>query len=244
MEKFTKELRDTYAIEIVQSIDDVVRNSDAILLESVDGAVHYEQLKEIIAWKKPVFVDKPFSLNTKEAKKMVQLSKRYGAPLMSSSALRYSESLTRIMHNSEKGEIIGADCFGPMELNQAGYFWYGIHIVEMLFAILGQGVKSVKTVKTVDHDVFTAVWNDGRIGTIRGNRKGNNQFGAVIHFEKGSEYVNADLDIKPYYASLLEQIMNFFIDGNTRVPLEETTEIIRFLEAATESSYSGEEVII
>ncbi|SDN57399.1 Predicted dehydrogenase [Psychrobacillus sp. OK028] len=244
MEKFTKELRDNYSIEIVQSIEDVVRNSDAILLESVDGAVHYKQLKEIIAWKKPVFVDKPFSLNTKEAKKMVELANRFGTPLMSSSALRYSESLTRILQTSEKGEIIGADCFGPMDLNQAGYFWYGIHAVEMLFTILGQGAKSVKTVKTVDHDVLTAVWKDGRIGTVRGNRKGNNQFGAVIHFEKGSEYVNADLDIKPYYASLLEQIMIFFTDENTRVPLEETTEIIRFLEAATESSFSGEEIII
>lgn len=244
VEKFTNKLRDTYAIKIVPSIEDVVINSDAILLESVDGAVHYEQLKEIIAWGKPIFVDKPFSINTKEAKKMVELATEYGTPLMSSSALRYSENLTRILQNSEKGEVIGADCFGPMELNQAGYFWYGIHTVEMLFTILGQGAKSVKTVKTTDHDVLTAVWNDGRIGTVRGNRRGNNQFGAVIHFEIGSEYVNVDLDIKPYYASLLEQIMKFFVDGNTRVPLEETIEIIRFLEAATESSNNGEEVII
>ncbi len=175
---------------------------------------------------------------------MVELATDHGTPLMSSSALRFSESLTRILQNSEKGEVIGADCFGPMELNQAGYFWYGIHTVEMLFVILGQGAKSVKTVKTADHDVLTAVWNDGRIGTVRGNRKGNNQFGAVIHFEKGSEYVNVDLDIKPYYASLLEQIMKFFADGKTRVPLEETIEIIRFIEAATESSCSGKEVII
>ena len=244
MEKFTNALRDNYAIEIVLSIEEVVKNSDAVLLESADGTVHYEQLKEIVAWQKPIFVDKPFSLNTKDAKQMVEIAEEYGTPLMSSSALRFSEGITRILQNSAKGEVIGADCFGPMELNQAGYFWYGIHIVEMLFAILGQGAKSVKTIKTADHDILIAVWNDGRIGTVRGNRKGNNQFGAVIHFEKGSEYVNVDLDIKPYYASLLEQIMKFFISGNTGVPLAETIEIIRFIEAATISSYKGEEVTI
>lgn len=244
VEKFTEELKNNYDVRIVSSIEEVANNSDAILLESVDGAVHYEQIKEIISRQKPIFVDKPFSVNTYEARKMVELAAYYGTPLMSSSALRYSESLNNILNNTDKGEIIGADCFGPMEINQAGYFWYGIHTVEMLFTILGQGASSVKTVKTANHDVLIAKWKDGRIGTVRGNRKGNNQFGAVIHFEKGSEYVNVDLDDKPYYASLLEQIMGFFADGNTRVPLEETIEIIRFIEAATDSSCKGEDIVI
>lgn len=244
MEKFTEELRSNYDVRIASSIEEVANNSDAILLESVDGAVHYAQLKEIVSWRKPIFIDKPFSLNTTDAKKMVELATYYDTPLMSSSALRYSESLIQKLNNIDKGEVIGADCFGPMDINQAGYFWYGIHTVEMLFTILGQGARSVKTSKTANHDLLVAKWRDGRIGTVRGNRKGNNQFGAVIHFEKGSEYVNVDLDDRPYYASLLEQIIDFFVDGNTRVPLEETIEIIRFIEAATESSCKGEEIFV
>ena len=70
---------------------------DAILLESVDGAVHHEQLREIIAFKKPIFIDKPFSLSSKAANEMIQLAADYQTPIMSSSALRYAESLTNVL---------------------------------------------------------------------------------------------------------------------------------------------------
>lgn len=246
VEGFTKELRDNFDVKIMDSIEEVANESDAILVESVDGAVHHEQLRKLVAFKKPIFIDKPFCLSSKVAIEMIQLAMRNQTPIMSTSALRYAESLTNILRNTDRGRVIGADCFGPMELldKQQGYFWYGIHMIEMLFAILGQGAKSVTTIADKEHDVITGVWTDGRIGTVRGNRKGNTQFGALIHFEHGTEYVDFNVKQKPYYASLLEQIMDFFHDGISRVPLSETSEVIRFVEAANESSHYGKTVII
>src|SRR5690554_4706448 len=46
VEQFTNELRDTYGVRIVDSIEAVAEASDAILLESVDGRVHREQLEK------------------------------------------------------------------------------------------------------------------------------------------------------------------------------------------------------
>lgn len=246
VEGFTKEISNNYNVKIVDSIEQVAYECDAILLESADGAVHYEQLRKIIAHKKPVFIDKPFSLSSNVANDMIQLAADYQTPIMSTSALRYAESLTTALNNANKGKVIGADCFGPMDLQatQPGFFWYGIHTVEMLFTILGQGSKSVTVISNKEHDVITGVWEDGRFGTIRGNRKGNTQFGALIHFEQGSEYIEINLDQKPYYASLLEQIVDFFRDGNSRVPLRETNEVIRFIEAANESSRDGKTIIL
>lgn len=117
-------------------------------------------------------------------------------------------------------------------------------MVEMLFTVLGSGSKSIKTITNPEHDLITGVWKDGRIGTIRGNRVGNNQFGVLIHFELGTEYIDISLNEKPYYASLLEQVLDFFQDGIPRVPLNETKEIIRFVEACNESSLSGKTVIL
>ncbi|HJF31292.1 MAG TPA: Gfo/Idh/MocA family oxidoreductase [Sporosarcina psychrophila] len=246
IEGFTRELRDSFDVEIVDSIEEVAHESDAILLESVDGASHHEQLQKLVAFKKPIFIDKPFSLSSKVAIEMIQLAAGNQTPIMSTSALRYAESLSKVLRNTDKGRVIGADCFGPMELQgkQQGFFWYGIHMIEMLFTILGQGSKSVKAITDKDYDVITGVWEDGRIGTVRGNRKGNTQFGALIHFEQATEYVDINLIQKPYYASLLEQIMGFFRDGISRVPLSETKEVIRFVEAANESSHSGKMIII
>jgi len=246
VEGFTKELRDNFDVKIVDSIEEVANESDAILLESVDGAVHHKQLRKLVEFKKPIFIDKPFCLSSKVAIEMIQLAMSNQAPIMSTSALRYAESLTNVLRNTDRGRVIGADCFGPMEIlcKQQGFFWYGIHMIEMLFTILGQGSKSVTTITDNDHDVITGVWEDGRIGTVRGNRKGNTQFGALIHFEQGTEYVDINLNQKPYYASLLEQIMDFFRDGISRVPLSETKEIIRFVEASNESSHYEKTIII
>ncbi|MFC4557983.1 Gfo/Idh/MocA family protein [Virgibacillus kekensis] len=243
---FTNELNDNYDVKIVDSIEIVAKEVDAILLESVDGRVHLEQIKKIISYKKPIFIDKPFSLQKDEAEEMVQLAKEYQTPIMSTSALRFAEALTDVLSKSDKGEIIGADCFGPMELQekQPGFFWYGIHAIEMLFAILGEGAREVTVTTNKEHDIIVGLWQEGRLGMVRGNRKGNGQFGAVIHFEQGSEYVDINAHGKPYYASLLDQIMAFFQDGIPRVSINETIEVIRFIEAANESRVTGNTVLI
>jgi len=246
VEKFTQELRENYDVQMVQTKEQLADECDAILLESVDGTVHFEELKSIVSYRKPIFIDKPFSLDSKVATEMVNLSEKYGTPIMSSSALRFAEGLTKILHENAGRQILGADCFGPMDMidRKQGYFWYGIHMAEMLYAILGSGNQSVSAISNEQHDIMTGLWNDGRIGTIRGNRKGNNQFGALIHFEDGSECMTVRAVDKPYYASLLEHIIDFFVSGIPSVPLHETMEIIRFLEAANESERLGKPVFL
>lgn len=241
---FTEEMRQTYGVPITDSIQKVAEECDAILIESVDGGTHLEQLKEVVSYQKPIFVDKPFALKTEEAQEMIRLCKEFQTPIMSTSALRYAEALTRLLEKHSHRRIIGADCFGPMEVLEEipGLFWYGIHTVEMLYTIMGRGVDTIQAVRLDEHDSITAVWENGRVGTIRGNRVGNYQFGAVIHFEDGTEFVVIRPDDKPFYASLLEEIIGFFRDGITRVPLEETVEIIRFIEAANESRETSEVV--
>ncbi|MFC4025068.1 Gfo/Idh/MocA family protein [Oceanobacillus longus] len=246
LEGFTKEIKESYSVQIMDSMEEVAFACDAILLESVDGTQHFEQLKRIIPYKKPIFIDKPFSLSSKDAKEMIQLSQNYQTPIMSSSALRFAEGLRSVMGNSIKGKIIGADCFGPMEIleKQPGFFWYGIHTIEMLFTILGVGSKEVSVKTNNDHDLLTAIWKDGRIGTVRGNRKGNNQFGAAIHFEHGTEFVSIKDNQKPFYASLLEEIVLFFQNGVSPVSINETLEIVRFIETANESRNSGKSIVL
>ncbi|CAN7191421.1 Gfo/Idh/MocA family protein [Rossellomorea sp. LjRoot5] len=245
IEKFTEAVRG-YGVEIVDSLEKAVEGTDAILLESVDGGIHLEQLRKLVVYQKPIFIDKPFSLKTNDAVEMVRLAERHHTPIMSTSALRFAEPLIKVAGRRDLGEIIGADCFGPMELqeSQPGFFWYGIHSIEMLFTLLGEGSESVVVFSNDTHVSINARWKDGRFGTVRGNRAGNHQFGALVHFEKGTEYVGIQADSKPYYVSLIEQIMDFFQDGVSRVPSNETLEIIRFIEAANESRETARPVSV
>ncbi|WP_408008544.1 Gfo/Idh/MocA family protein [Pseudalkalibacillus sp. A8] len=242
IEGITEKLKDEFLVKITESIEEVCDTADAILLTSVDGRVHLEQFERIAEFKKPVFIDKPFTVDYKEAVRIREIAHDKNIPLMSSSSLRYAEGLQNNLKSSKN--IIGADSYGPMNIveKQPGLFWYGIHSVEMLFTILGKGCRSVETTTNEDHDLVIGEWEDGRIGTVRGNRKGNNQFGALIHTESSTLFADGQMGTKPHYASLLEQVMIMFKTGEPRIDIEETVEIVRFIEAANESRRTGKKV--
>jgi predicted dehydrogenase len=244
VEGFTSELRDQYGVRMVDSPEEVAERCDAVFIESVDGRVHPEQFKRVAPFGKPVFIDKPFALSSREAREMAELAKRHRMPMMSASALRYAAGLVLELEDESKGAVIGADCYGPMaiEPTQPGLFWYGIHAVEMLYAIMGRGCIHVTASVNDDHDLIVGVWRDGRIGTVRGNRKGNNTFGALIHREKGSQFADIYAHRKPYYAGLLEHVIRMIETGEPPIDPEETIEIVRFIESANESRETGKTV--
>jgi predicted dehydrogenase len=241
LERFTQTVRDEYGVKIVASPEEVAEQSDAILLTSVDGRVHLDQFSRIVKYGKPVFIDKPFAVSAAEAKQMMELAVEHHVPMMSSSSLRYGQALVDALTSGNEDPIIGADCYGPMELQptQPGLFWYGIHAAEMLYRIMGKGCVQVTAATNEDYELVMGVWKDGRIGTIRGNRKGNKTNGAVIHRTQQSEFVDITNHPKPKYAGLLEAAMHMFQTGETSIEPEETIEIIRFLEAANESRATG-----
>ncbi|MEC0175416.1 Gfo/Idh/MocA family oxidoreductase [Paenibacillus favisporus] len=244
VDKFTAEVRDNSGVPIVQSIQEAAENADAVLLLSVDGRVHLEQFRQIVPYGKPVFIDKPFAVTTRDAKAMYRLAQEHGIPLMSCSSVRWSEGLGRALDSADQGNIIGVDTYGPMELQstQPGFYWYGIHAADMLYRSMGKGCKEVTVTTNADHDLAVGVWEDGRVGTLRGNRKGNRRFGALIHREQGTEHVDVYADGKPYYASMLEEVIRMFQTGAAPIDMTETLEVIAFLEAANESRETGRTV--
>lgn len=240
VEQYKNELVQKYGVQMAGSIEEVAAASDAVMIESVDGSTHLEQFRKVAPFGKPVFIDKPFATSLADAYEIVDLSERYDVPLMSSSSLRYAEALTNALQHGEQGEIIGADVYGPMPFvqGQPGYFWYGIHAVEMLFAIMGRNCRQVQTVCSGEHEMIAGTWEDGRIGTVRGRRQGGS-FGALLHRESGRDYVDIQAASKPYYESLLEQVIDFFRTGRSPVDLKETLEVIGFVEAANKSRETG-----
>jgi predicted dehydrogenase len=192
----------------------------------------------------PVFIDKPLTVCYQDALRLAEKAEQLGVPVMSSSALRFADGVVRTLNGC--GNVIGVDCFGPMlmEQTQPGYFWYGIHTAEMLYRMMGTGCKSIHvTVEGISH-LLTGVWKDGRIGTIRGIQMGSQGFGAAVHTESGVRFVDVNADQKPFYASLMDNVMDFFQTGQSAVPLAETLEIIRFVEAANESAATGRTVLL
>ncbi len=237
---YTQKLRDEHGVRMLGSPAEVAAEVAAILHTTVDGRIHLEQFKQIASFKKPVFLDKPFAVTSADARAIAALARKSGTPLFSSSSLRFAGAIQTALTDGRSGRIIGADFFGPLKLQptQPGFFWYGIHTAEMLYATLGAGCVRVRVTRTEDHEVAVGTWRDGRVGVIRGNRAGNDSFGGIIHREKASQWVDVAAGRRPD-AGLTFAIMEFFRGGPPPIALDETVEIVRFLEAANESRDQG-----
>ena len=234
--KFTNEFR-TMNIEITERIQDLT-GLDGYFLESVDGNQHLEQFKILAKFGKPVFIDKPLACNYADAKKIVALAKAKNIPIMTSSSLRFAKGLDAMLDADEKVE--SCEAFGPMDLleDYRDYFWYGIHSAEVLFSFMGKGCQSVQVFNTEKSDLIVGRWADGRIGTVRGNRAGANNFGCVLTTNKMSKSGVSTNEI-PSYAMLLRKVVPFLQTGKSPIDVFESLEIMAFLEAASKSKVSG-----
>lgn len=241
VEGFMATLETQYKVRRLKSPEAVASYCDAILLTSADGRVHADQFKRIVSYGKPIFIDKPLALSYEAAQEIFSIAKQYHIPLMSSSALRYAEQITGDLERWRSKEVTSADVVGPLsvELTQSYYYWYGIHTVELLYAIMGSGCLKVNVVIEEEFDFISAYWKDGRSATVRLSRCPGIPFSATIKREEQISNINIDAHAKPFYASLLEQIMKLFNTGVSPLDEQETLEIIRFIEASEESRQQG-----
>lgn len=228
---YTEEVKKS-GVEITGSIDELLSKCDFILLETNDGRLHLEQALEVMKAGRLMFIDKPIAASLTDAIAIFNSAAHYKLPVFSSSSLRYGTGTAEIRGGSI-GRVMGADTYSPatLERTHPDLFWYGIHGVETLYTVMGTGCKSVSGIFTDDTDFVTGIWEDNRIGTFRGIRKGKTEYGGTAFGEKGISQVGRYNG----YNSLLAEIIKFFQTGVPPVPPEETIEIFAFLTAAYES---------
>lgn len=173
-------------VKIVDSIESLLQEVDYVMLETNDGTVHLEQAMKVIKAKKPIFIDKPVAANFKDVKTIYAAAREAGVPVFSASSLRYMSTVQAAI-NGKIGKIVGADTFSPavIEPHHADFFWYGIHGVEPLIALMGPDCVEVSRVHSEGTDVVVGRWADGRLGTFRGTRTGKHTYGGTAYGEDG-----------------------------------------------------------
>lgn len=225
-----------YDVEITNSIEELIAKVDYVLLETNDGKLHLEQALPVFRAGKRLFIDKPIAASLEHTLAIFKASDHFKVPVFSSSSLRYMPGIKDVA-DGKIGKVTGADTFSPcsLEPSHPDLFWYGIHGVEALIAVMGTGCKTVTRVSTADTDVVAGIWNDGRIGTFRGTRSGQHGYGGTAFGEKGS----ISLGTYAGYDPLLIRILEFFKTGIEPVNREETIEIFAFMQAADVSKKKG-----
>jgi len=225
-------------VEIVDSVEELVKRVDVVFLESNDGRVHWEQLQPVLKAGKPVFIDKPIAGSLADTIRILDAARKAKVPLFCSSSLRFGK-LTQAVRDGAIGKVKSAETFSPMSIEPThpDLYWYGVHGCEALFAVMGTGCKSVKRTTTADGKAeVIGTWADGRTGIFRQeNGKDRKGSGGKAIGEKGESAIGNSEGYDP----LLFAIVKMFRTGVAPVSAEETLELYAFMEAADESKRRG-----
>ena len=227
-----------YGVCPIEDVDAFMTAVDAVIIGTVDGRNHLEWFKKVVHYGKPIFIDKPIVMSSLEMAELMKLSADYSTPVMSSSSLRFSESVLNIVDNKKlkSGYFYGPV---PMQGEMPGYFWYGIHLVEMIVTIFGTNIDQIELDSHEDHEYVYMSYSDGKKVILRGDYTWHDRFGAVLHSSENELTLKLWEEEKPYYAGLMEHIITFFESRITPVPLTETAEIINIIERINEVRKSG-----
>lgn len=233
--EYTKQVQ-ALGVEIVESIDELLKRVDVVLLETNDGRPHAEQALPVLKARKPVFIDKPVAGSLVDVLRIYEAAEYFKVPVFTSSSLRYTKQ-AQALRAGKAGKVLGATAFSPCELegHHPDLFWYGIHGVETLYTVMGAGCQTVVRSPTPTTDVVTGTWADGRVGTFRGMRHKGMGYGGYVFGEKAIEPIGPSEGYRP----LVVKIVGFFRTKTPPVDPKETIELYTFMEAADESKHRG-----
>ncbi|MDR1011311.1 MAG: Gfo/Idh/MocA family oxidoreductase [Opitutaceae bacterium] len=229
---FMRQLLAMPGVTAADSIEQLAQNVDAIMILSADGRAHPGLARRVIPFRKPIFIDKPLATTYRDAREIFRFAEQHGTPVFSTSSLRYALAQPALEKaaKTKMGALKGVFVWGPatVEPNHPDLFWYGIHSVESLYAVMGAGCVSVQRTHTPDADIITGIWPGERVGTIRAMRDTKSYYGLTL-FGANAAHTEGSAS---GYAPLAKEIITFFQTGKSPVASAETLEIMAFMEAA------------
>jgi predicted dehydrogenase len=242
-----------YGVEMVDSVDELLKRCDAVMIMSLDGRHHLKQAEPVLRARKPVYIGRPLAGSLDDAIAIFKLAEEMKTPCWSSSQHRYSPGFAGMKNHPEVGNVIGCDVYGGCvsEPNTSGFVWSALHSIETLYAIMGPGCVSVSCTSSPTAEQFTCTWSDGRIGTYRGIKQGAVKYSATVFGDKGVSVagiyghgvpvqgVVPTKDKYMGYEGIAIKMAKFYKGGPTPVSADETIEIFALLEAAERSKAAG-----
>ncbi|MGQ9463956.1 MAG: Gfo/Idh/MocA family protein [Candidatus Fervidibacter sp.] len=238
--EYNRILQEELGVRFVSDLRELLGLVEAVMVLSQEGGVHLERAKPFLEAGLPVFIDKPFACSMHDALLMADISSKHNAPLFSSSSLRYALEVQKVHEQLQNwGRVEGADTFSPAPTHprNPGLFHYGIHGVETLFALIGKGCRRVRCIYREDGEVVVGEWDDGRIGTMRGIRKGAHAYGFTVICAK--QIWATTVNTHFIYRELLKQVVAMFQTRKPPLDINETLQVIAFIEGAHQSARQG-----
>jgi predicted dehydrogenase len=230
---------------IVKDWREMLGKVDGVMIDHRHAKDHFEPAKFFLSNGVPTFVDKPFSFTLAEGKKLVAIARRSKTPVTSYSSNPLQQNFSDFKAAVARlGEVYSLATAGPADIKSkwGGIFFYGIHQVDAIVALLGLGVGAVQLLRHGDNALAFLTYPKGPVVTMTCiNRKGFWDFHWTAIGEKGAVDWRHQNDANP----LLKGLQTFLKMFETREQPFEARRIlapIAVLEAMAKSLRTGKRV--
>ena len=222
-------------VEIVDEPEKLASMVDGVLILHDDGSKHLDLFKRFVDFGKPIFIDKPLETTSAKARELTEICRARNCPSFTASALRFCPETQEVLSSCESGSIISAMTYSPYMLHPAmpGWVYYAIHAVEQLYTLMGPRCKEVRCFPSDSGPVAIGTWQDGRMGISRAMSQGPHAYGLTIWTSKDVHTTTVNIDT--IYSGLLKNVIDFVKTKSSPVSMDESVEVIGFLQAANES---------
>ena len=224
------------------SVEELAEKADIGFIQGCDWDKHLDYALPFIARGKPVFLDKPVVGSLADCRRLEALAAR-GAVVLGSSSVRYAEEIEAFLARPEKerGRILHV--FGTAGTDE---FNYGIHIVEAIGALVGQGAVSTTFVGAAEAEgrrveTFFVRFEGGPTAVYNTCRGVWQPFEIVVITTKSTFAFR--IDTSKIYAALLDRLCDTLETGQNRLAsVAALTESIEIMLAGRLSRERGGEV--
>ncbi|MFY0758549.1 hypothetical protein AB1K32_06670 [Metabacillus dongyingensis] len=213
------------------SLEKLCEECDAFLLLALDPYKRLSFFSELSKWGKPVFIDKPLSITLAESKEIADISIKTGTPFMSASALRFESGFQRWANTMEHPPL-SLTVKGPLlfEKTFPGYFWYGIHLTEMIMAVMGGMPDDVHAELKLGVEIISMHFQNGTKAVLQGDLAGEQPFSAEATLRDGSSIIWKNLEPGTLFEGIANASVHFFMTGKSSVTQQEMLQSIELVE--------------
>jgi predicted dehydrogenase len=179
----------------------------------------------------PTFCDKPLAMTAKKAKEVAEFARKSGTPFMSASSLRFVPDILALAKEVPSlGDIHLASTVCGNEL-----VYYGIHALEMAYAVLGGGAISCLNVGQPGRNVVRVRFEKERDLMLIVAEKEWMRAGYQINLYGTKGWRSLTPNLTDLYWYLLVKFIELVRTKKESVPIEEEVEVIAVLEAGKRS---------
>lgn len=212
--------------------EEMIGKVDAVIVATDDGNEHVERCRPFVEAGIPMFIDKPLVNREEDLRTFVQWRKQ-GAKFISSSSLRYCKEIEPYYKDHYELGQIRYICTTMAKK----YETYGIHALERMYPLLGEGFVSVRNTGTYEQTLVNIKHKSGCDVTVV---QGMDLVpcGMLVLGSCGAKHLSSG-DSYYSFKKQLDLFVRWLRTGEEPFPFSETVELMKLVIAGIRSREEG-----